>query len=64
MRTVMTLVSLVSGASRGLGFATASALAGPDHHIIAVARTVGGLVHHNVGSTFEKRQTWTGGPLS
>jgi len=43
MRTVMTLVSLVSGASRGLGFATASALAGPDHHIIAVARTVGGL---------------------
>ena len=35
-------IALVTGASRGLGAAFALALA-PDHHIIAVARTTGGL---------------------
>lgn len=35
-------IALVTGASRGLGFAMAEALA-PTHHIIALARTVGGL---------------------
>lgn len=35
-------VALVTGASRGLGAALAGALA-PTHHIVAVARTVGGL---------------------
>lgn len=43
MRSFMTKISLITGASRGLGFATAKRLGGPDHHIIAVARTVGGL---------------------
>lgn len=38
----MTKLALITGASRGLGFALAEALA-PTHHIIAVARTVGGL---------------------
>ncbi|WP_136441356.1 SDR family NAD(P)-dependent oxidoreductase [Pacificoceanicola onchidii] len=38
----MTKLALITGASRGLGFALAEALA-PDYHIIAVARTVGGL---------------------
>ena len=35
-------LALVTGASRGLGFAMAEALA-PDHHILAVARTTGAL---------------------
>ena len=35
-------VALITGASRGLGFAMAEALA-PDHHIVAVGRTTGGL---------------------
>ncbi len=35
-------IALVTGASRGLGFAFAEALA-PDYHIVAVGRTVGGL---------------------
>ncbi|MCK4712592.1 MAG: SDR family NAD(P)-dependent oxidoreductase, partial [Marinosulfonomonas sp.] len=35
-------VALITGASRGLGAALALALA-PTHHIIAVARTTGGL---------------------
>lgn len=35
-------IALVTGASRGLGFAFAEALA-PEHHIVAVGRTVGGL---------------------
>lgn len=38
----MTKIALVTGASRGLGAALAEALA-PEFHIIAVARTVGGL---------------------
>lgn len=38
----MTKLALITGASRGLGAALAEALA-PQHHIIAVARTVGGL---------------------
>lgn len=38
----MTKLALITGASRGLGFALAEALA-PDYHIVAVARTVGGL---------------------
>lgn len=38
----MTKTALITGASRGLGAALALALA-PTHHIIAVARTVGGL---------------------
>ena len=38
----MTKIALVTGASRGLGAALAEALA-PEHHVIAVARTVGAL---------------------
>lgn len=38
-----THLTLVTGASRGLGYATAASLADPSRHIIAVARTVGGL---------------------
>lgn len=38
----MTKIALITGASRGLGAALAEALA-PSHHIVAVARTVGGL---------------------
>ena len=34
---------LITGASRGLGYAVAEALARPDVHLILVARTVGGL---------------------
>src|SRR5262245_23183906 len=36
-------IALVTGASRGIGHATALALAKAGAHIIAVARTVGGL---------------------
>ena len=39
----MSRITLITGASRGLGFATAAALAAPSEHIIAVARTQGGL---------------------
>lgn len=38
----MTRIALITGASRGLGAALAEALA-PEHHIVAVAKTVGGL---------------------
>src|SRR6202158_1433883 len=36
-------IALVTGASRGIGRATAIALAGRGAHIVALARTVGGL---------------------
>jgi NAD(P)-dependent dehydrogenase (short-subunit alcohol dehydrogenase family) len=36
-------VAVVTGASRGIGYALAKALAGEGAHVIAVARTVGGL---------------------
>jgi NAD(P)-dependent dehydrogenase (short-subunit alcohol dehydrogenase family) len=36
-------VTLITGASRGIGYATAVALAKKGHHIIALARTIGGL---------------------
>ncbi len=36
-------IALVTGASRGIGFATALTLAKAGAHIVAVARTVGGL---------------------
>ena len=42
MTTPSEPVALITGASRGLGFALAEALA-PDYHILAVARTTGGL---------------------
>ena len=38
----MTQIALITGASRGLGAALATALA-PTHHIVAVARTTGAL---------------------
>lgn len=36
-------IALVTGASRGIGYNTAVALAGEGAHVIALARTVGGL---------------------
>ena len=36
-------LALVTGASRGLGFALAAALGARGWHVLAVARTVGGL---------------------
>ena len=38
-----TRIALVTGASRGLGFALAEALGARGWHVVAVARTVGGL---------------------
>ncbi|MFL6797854.1 MAG: SDR family NAD(P)-dependent oxidoreductase [Xanthobacteraceae bacterium] len=42
-RALLDRIALVTGASRGLGYATAVALAKAGAHIVAVARTVGGL---------------------
>ena len=36
-------IALVTGASRGFGFASGAALAAAGAHVIAVARTTGGL---------------------
>src|SRR5687767_11210477 len=36
-------IALVTGASRGIGYATAVALAQAGAHVVALARTVGGL---------------------
>src|ERR1700748_1191969 len=36
-------IALVTGASRGIGHATALALASAGAHVVAIARTVGGL---------------------
>lgn len=36
-------IALVTGASRGFGFATAAAMAAAGAHVVALARTVGGL---------------------
>ncbi len=36
-------IALVTGASRGFGFACAAAIGGAGAHVVALARTVGGL---------------------
>lgn len=43
LMTDLTKIALVTGASRGLGYATALQLSDAGYHIIAVARTMGGL---------------------
>ncbi len=42
-RSLTSRIAVVTGASRGIGFATARALAKAGAHIVAVARTQGGL---------------------
>jgi len=41
-------IALVTGASRGIGYALAVALARAGAHVVATARTVGGLGYRNV----------------
>jgi NAD(P)-dependent dehydrogenase (short-subunit alcohol dehydrogenase family) len=43
MKTLQDRIVLVTGASRGIGRAAAKAIAGAGAHVIALARTVGGL---------------------
>src|SRR5437588_8677889 len=43
MKPLTGRIALVTGASRGIGHATALALAKADAHVVAIARTVGGL---------------------
>jgi NAD(P)-dependent dehydrogenase (short-subunit alcohol dehydrogenase family) len=43
MNPLANRIALVTGASRGIGYATAIALARAGAHVVAVARTVGGL---------------------
>jgi NAD(P)-dependent dehydrogenase (short-subunit alcohol dehydrogenase family) len=42
-RPLVDRIALITGASRGIGYATAIALAQAGAHVVAVARTVGGL---------------------
>ena len=43
MRPLADRIALVTGASRGIGYAAAMMLARAGAHVVAVARTVGGL---------------------
>lgn len=60
MQQLQGRIAIVTGASRGIGYATACALAQQGAHIIALARTIGGLeeldddirqLTHNQGAT-------------
>ena len=51
-------IALVTGASRGIGAATARALAAAGAHVVAVARTVGGL--EELGGPMSHRKPPTG----
>ena len=43
MKPLSNRIALLTGASRGIGYATAIALAKAGAHVVAIARTVGGL---------------------